>query len=357
MREGIAMRTFLALAVVLAFAVTATGQELGTQAPIKAPAAYFENVPDPTRQGGDTIASATFIPSLPYNDAGTTTGFIDDYDAVCPYSGATAPDVVYRYVPPAAQNISIDLCGSSFDTKLYVYDGGLNLIACNDDYYFGSPCGVYVSKLENIPVAAGQTYYIVIDGYGSASGNYMLDVTPFDCCIVVCPDDGVDEGEPPLVNDYVDSFNGGCNTPGYPFQNVQGDAAGERIICGMAGWYLYQGSSYRDTDWFILIKGPAGAIEIAADAESATYLFELGPQDCGAVGVLQQTVVGPVSPGSMTITGYDPGEPVWFWVGSTVFAAPGGGVEDYDYVVWFTGLEPVVATAAATWSTIKALYD
>ncbi len=59
----------------------------------------------------------------------------------------------------------------------------------------------------------------------------------------------------------------------------------------------------------------------------------------------------------LTVTGYAAGAPVWFWVGPTVFSAPGGGAEEFDYVVWFTGLEPAVATESTTWSTVKALYD
>lgn len=39
-------------------------------------------VPDPARQGGDTIADATVILAIPYSDTGTTTGYVDDYDEV-----------------------------------------------------------------------------------------------------------------------------------------------------------------------------------------------------------------------------------------------------------------------------------
>ena len=127
------------------------------------------------RGDGDTIATAIVIPALPYNDTGTTAGYVNDYDEICPYSGSTAPDVVYKYVATSSQSVDIDLCGSGYDTKLYVYDAGLNLIACNDDFYFGAPCGAYVSKLENVPFVAGTTYYIIIDGYGAASGAYVLD--------------------------------------------------------------------------------------------------------------------------------------------------------------------------------------
>ncbi|MFQ5499880.1 MAG: hypothetical protein ACE5FH_09425, partial [Candidatus Zixiibacteriota bacterium] len=55
------------------------------------------NVEDPmlVKQGGDDIATATVIPSLPYSNTGTTDGYADDYDETCPYNAPGSPDVVY----------------------------------------------------------------------------------------------------------------------------------------------------------------------------------------------------------------------------------------------------------------------
>ncbi len=352
------MRHATVLLLALVLAVPSVAQELGARTPEKIPQSYPENVPDPALQGGDTIASAVVIPALPYNDSGTTVGYDDDYDEVCPYSGATAPDVVYRYVSPTSEPVIIDLCGSTYDTKLYVYDAAMNLIDCNDDFYFGEPCGIYVSKLENVNLQAGGTYYIIIDGYASASGAYILHVENWCCfCPVPCPDGGLPEGEPPLVDDYVDNWNGGCNTdPGYPFQSLAGDANGELTLCGVSGWYTFQGSQYPDTDWYILTMGASGNIDIAFQTEFEAYIFELGPQECGAVSVLQQATVGNCDEGHMTIGGYIPGAPVWFWVGPTVFSPP-YDFDEFNYVTWFAGLESSVATEATSWSSVKALYD
>ena len=44
------------------------------------------------------------------------------------------------------------------------------------------------------------------------------------------------EGEPELVDNYVDFYNGGCNTPpDYPFQHLCGDQNGELVLCCNAG--------------------------------------------------------------------------------------------------------------------------
>ena len=90
----------------------------------------------------------------PRTVTGTTAGFTHDYDEVCPYGGSTAPDVVYRYAPAANVPVNIDLCYSSYDTKLYVYQDAVTPgapLACNDDFYTAAPCYMYSSKLENVP--------------------------------------------------------------------------------------------------------------------------------------------------------------------------------------------------------------
>ena len=134
--------------------------------------------PAPTRQGGEDVATALEITALPYNDSGTTAGYLNDYDEVCPYTGSTAPDVVYVYTPAADAVVDISLCnGSTYDTKLYVYENDViegTSIACNDD-----SCPSYVSELLDVSLTAGNDYYIVVDGYGGASGAYVLDVTEF----------------------------------------------------------------------------------------------------------------------------------------------------------------------------------
>ena len=91
-------------------------------------------------QGGDKIGSATVISALPFSDAGTIAGFVDDYDETCPFFGPGSPDVVYSYKPLSNQTVDISLCGLSYDTKLYLYENVYTPgapFACNDDF-----CGV-----------------------------------------------------------------------------------------------------------------------------------------------------------------------------------------------------------------------
>ena len=139
------------------------------------------------REGGETIATALSIPGLPYNDTGDTSDNLNDYDEVCSYTGSTAPDVVYAYTPVNNETVGVSLCnGSAYDTKLYVYENVYTPgapFACNDD-----TCPGYVSELMGMEFTGGNTYYIIVDGYGTDSGYYVIDVTnpppppPGDSC-------------------------------------------------------------------------------------------------------------------------------------------------------------------------------
>jgi len=129
--------------------------------------------------GGETIGTATVIGALPYVDFGNTCVAVNDYDEACPYTGSTSPDLVYSFTPAANMVVNVDLCwpGTLYDTKLYLYENAYTpgfYFACNDDW-----CPGYVSQLNGLSLTGGNTYYIVIDGYGGDCGDYELHVTEY----------------------------------------------------------------------------------------------------------------------------------------------------------------------------------
>jgi hypothetical protein len=124
---------------------------------------------NPLDQGNDACP-ATVVPGVPYNDTGTTCGYLDDYQTC--YN--TAPDVIYEFTPTVTTLYHVSLCaGTSYDSKLEVRSGGLCpgsfQECCNDDY-----CGLQ-SQCDVI-LTASVTYYIIVDGYSSYCGNYVLDI-------------------------------------------------------------------------------------------------------------------------------------------------------------------------------------
>jgi hypothetical protein len=133
----------------------------------------------------DSCASAApvGIGSLNFNTAGATTDGPDE----CLNAGSAAigKDLWYTITNGNCTNpIALTTCGSSFDTKIAVYNAGCptgpgTAIQCNDD----SPeCGTnsLQSSLQFVPVA-GATYLIRVGGYNNASGPGMLNIAQSSC--------------------------------------------------------------------------------------------------------------------------------------------------------------------------------
>ncbi len=345
------MRKLLVFALMLTVAGAAMAIDLGTQAPAKpADNSVYVAPEGAILQGGNTILDAVVI-NIPGTWNGTTVGYTNNYDEVCPFTGSTSPDVVYSVTPTADVQVDIDLCFSAYDTKLYVYDENLNLIGCNDDFHFSAPCFTWSSKLEGVLMTAGVEYFIVVDGYGTSAGAYQMDIVEFVPCIIDIPAGAQLEGEPTLGDGYEDAFNGGCNSPqfGNPFSPIT-----EPVFAGISGWYISSaGGETRDTDWFHIIIPDGGVLEITGDAEFSTFMFELAPQDCGSVAVAQQATIGPCVEATMTIVG-PTGSLVWFWVGPTTFTGP---VNEYNYVLNLNIPGEIIATETHSWTGVKSLFN
>lgn len=309
------------------------------------------------RQGGETIETAIPFFELPFDDTGNTSDNIDDYDVACPHSGSTSPDVVYSFQLGEDAFIKVDLCGSAYDTKVYLYDADLNLVDCNDDFYAGDPCGLYVSFIEMAPVMAGQVYYIIVDGYGGDSGDYVINVDywfEIPPCFIFC--EGENENEPPLADGYVDTYNNGCNseTGDYQFQELLGDNSGELEFCGTTGWY---DQTIRDTDSFVAMIGTDGFIEWTLDAERPTYGYLMSSTDCANAEIQESILAGPCFPVTLTVSGV-PGEVVWLMVMPTEPEHPAGYLgHEFPYVSHFSGLmESVVSTENTSFDRIKSMF-
>ena len=141
--------------------------------------------PDRTRQGGDTVEDAIVFSSIPYSNFGNTQGYNDDYDIICDAGSSTSPDVVYAYTPNEDELFNVSTCGngSFYDTKIYVYENTIGNLAntlageeaCSDDLCSNNHQN-WLSLVQNIDATAGNTYYVVIDGWGGESGEYQLNI-------------------------------------------------------------------------------------------------------------------------------------------------------------------------------------
>jgi hypothetical protein len=120
---------------------------------------------------GDTQDEAISITALPYLDNHNNSVCYTDQNPI--YSST---DVYYEYeVQPADEGITASLCGSSFDTYLTVTDKYGNILNANDD---DPSCGT--SSECTVNVIGYDTVYVIVEGWGSLSGDYALNITTAD---------------------------------------------------------------------------------------------------------------------------------------------------------------------------------
>src|SRR5262245_40267854 len=99
-----------------------------------------------------------------------TTGYSNDYAPTC-VGSSSAPDLVYTWTAPAAGSYTFDTAGSQFDTVLEIREYNTNAsLGCNDD------SGGTLQSTVAVSLAAGQTVLVVVDGYGSGSGPFQLNI-------------------------------------------------------------------------------------------------------------------------------------------------------------------------------------
>jgi hypothetical protein len=317
-------------------------------------------VPVPgTPVGGETIADATVIASLPFYDTDNTCTYLNDYDEICPFSGSLSPDAVYSFTPTVDMFIDVDLCDSYFDTKVYIYENAVGfLVACNDDYCNGPNYpSSYLSFLEAVPVYAGQTYYIVVDGYGSGCGQFVLKVDEFvppQPCEVVCPPDAIMENEPLCGPGYDDVFNGGCNStpPVFSYLSCGTDPL---FFCGEAGnWYdPYMGYYMRDTDWWSFTLTETKTVKLTTCAEFYVQTLLIIPQpDCSYYTYPYIVTADAYFPAVIEAT-LTAGE-YWYWVGCGDFYD--GTACGSQYVSSIEGWCDGTSTENASWGAVKEMF-
>jgi hypothetical protein len=303
-------------------------------------------------QGGEDIGSAVAIPGLPYSDGGSTAGALNDYDEICPFSGSTSPDVVYSY--SGGLDIDISLCNSGYDTKVYVYENAAgNLVACNDD-----ACGSdgFRSELLCVPTTTpGSTYYIVVDGYGGASGTYDLSVSECTPCIVECPPGGVLEGEVDCFDDYKDQYNGGCNSSPPVFSTLP--CSQSMTVCGTYGGFFHSpsGFNYRDTDWYELPAGSNTAgFTFCVTGELETLSGYINAAlGCGAPIFEDFNVSGPCDTWCFNVPA---GMDAWLFAATANFGAEAGPCGS-NYAMTIDGLDcPPISIEPKSWGQIKEQY-
>ncbi|MCC6475982.1 hypothetical protein IT157_02920 [bacterium] len=118
------------------------------------------------------------ITYLPYSTSGNTLFAANNYNS----SGCntnSSPDVIFQIELPCDALVTVSTCGSGFDTQLFVYRVGtcadvLSVVGCNDDF-----CGD--QSQVSFTASSGNRYRVVLEGYDTAWGDYVLNVSGQPC--------------------------------------------------------------------------------------------------------------------------------------------------------------------------------
>jgi glucose/arabinose dehydrogenase len=132
---------------------------------------------------GNGCAGAAPIPAAGGTFTGTTSG-TSTLAGSCANTG-TAPERVFVWTPATSGIATIQTCNgeeTSYDSVLYVRVADCAAgpeVACNDDAsgcFTSEPNDHHASRLT-LSVVAGQSYFIVVDGYAASAGDFSLSVT------------------------------------------------------------------------------------------------------------------------------------------------------------------------------------
>ena len=244
--------------------------------------------------------------------------------------------------------VGVSLCNSGYDTVLGAYDSNHDNLGCNDD-----ACSIQ-SEIYTIGLTGGQTYYIVVDGYQTSCGSYVINVLEREPCHLECPDGAMPEGEPPCEENYVDNYNGGC-CGGANMLLICPQDGDSAAMCGLGGTYLYNGLSYRDTDWFT-VWGNGDTLTTTCQAEFPLQFLFIWNTDCSN---LSYDISSAPPCETATLSRVVPeGTFAWIWVGTSLFQ---GVPCDARYILTLDNIAvgpecPPVPAEETNWGTLKNLF-
>ncbi len=118
----------------------------------------------------DCLASTPLPSATGISVGGSTLGEGNDIEATCG-EGAVGEDVIFTWIAPASACYRIDTRGSDFDTVLHVRTSCPDYAQtyCDDDT-------IARTSRVDVDAEAGREYVIVVDGFDTSGGDYMLNI-------------------------------------------------------------------------------------------------------------------------------------------------------------------------------------
>lgn len=140
---------------------------------------------------------------------------------------------------------------------------GLALFSPMDPFAVGDVIGGFI--LDNPSSWEGQITWRV-DEYGDAIAGPAE--SPLSC-----PPDAIPEGEPTCYDEYIDTYNSGCNADPTVFTPILSGTT----VCGESGTFLVDSYPSRDTDWYEITLDQQSTVIWTVTAEFPVSTAILGP--------------------------------------------------------------------------------
>jgi hypothetical protein len=260
----------------------------------------------PPPPANDSLANAIAISCGNTYTGDTTLATLDEDNAPDGFgTDMDAPNVWYTFTGTgSAQTVTLNLCGSAYDTSVLVYtgtSGALTLVAANDDDASCNATNDSTRSRVSFSSDGTTTYRIAIEGWNSGSiGAFTLDVT----CAVVNPPAVANQTCATALNVLVDGSDNNSD-------NSFGTINSTQPTCDSFG-------SVQDV-WFSFVAPASGEISALLTRGTMTSLnYSLYSGACGtltAVGTCTSNVITATS--SQAYTGLTAGNTYYIQVWSS----------------------------------------
>ncbi|MBI1287121.1 MAG: T9SS type A sorting domain-containing protein [Flavobacteriales bacterium] len=191
--------------------------------------------------------------------------------------------VWFSFVAPASGNLTVSTDGSSFDTQVAVYgastcqdfaSSSATLLGANDDDPDASGSGgsTLTSKVFVCGLTPGSTYYVLVDGYGGATGDISLTLTETTVAA------GFTYSAAGLTVDFTDASTASSSVAGYDWDFGDGNTS---TVASPSNTYAS--------------SGPYTVCLTVTDE------YGCESQDCQAIQVDITTGIGTIAKGSVTV--------------------------------------------------------
>jgi hypothetical protein len=152
-------------------------------------------------------------------------------------------------------------------------------------------------------------------------------------CELFCDPCAYESQEEWCYDNYVDSYNGGCNSSPYAF-DILTPAFGTIGVCGTCGTYLYNTFNYRDTDWYEITVPEQIHVTWRCIAEFPLAMFLVDADaGCGNITIIDYQYVDECTEGVFELN-LEPGN-TWLFVAPSVYSGVPCGS---DYTMSFEWL-------------------